>query len=82
MIPLFRALYTLLRLLPAHRLQRRIRGGRRATGFRIGAIAYQEGHAPKDTGCVGLEEPIELEGEFVEEQLERREFEGVEHMYG
>ncbi|KAL7409759.1 autophagy-related protein 13-domain-containing protein [Mrakia frigida] len=82
LIPLFRALYTLLRLLPAHRLQRRIRGGRRATGFRIGAIAYQEGHAPRDSGCVGLEEPIELEGGLVEEELEKWEFEGVEHMYG
>lgn len=29
-----------------------------------------------------MEEPIELEGGLVEEELEKWEFEGVEHMYG
>ena len=82
LIPVFRALYTLLRLLPAHRLQRRIRGGRRATGFRIGAIAYQEGHSPRDVEYVRLEQPIEVEGGLVEDELGRWEFDGVEHMYG
>ncbi|CDZ97973.1 Phosphoprotein involved in cytoplasm to vacuole targeting and autophagy [Phaffia rhodozyma] len=87
LIPLFRSLYAFLRLMPLHRLARRLRSGRSGAGLRIGvkvSMDHRSGpkqSGPLEDGCLGLEERIEAEG-VREGALETWEFDGVGHVYG
>lgn len=83
LIPFFRSLYAIIRLLPAHNLRRRIGSGRQPTSsLRLTAVASSEGSLyGLPEGFVPLNAPMGAEG-VPEETVRTWKSEGVDHEFG